>query len=96
MSSRKTSRRLSTATHGSSTTEPLENDGGCLTSQGQTTKANVRNAYEEVDVLRLGEIATAGEGEVLLCVVPQAPAKGVWDLRTFQDDVETQPPIGRR
>ncbi len=46
--------------------------------------------------MRLGEIAMAGEGEVLLCVVPQAPAKGVWHLRTFQDDVETQPPIGRR
>ncbi len=45
-------------------------------------KAIVRDAYGEVDVLRLGEIATpvAGEGEVLLRVVAAGVDQGVWHL----------------
>src|SRR5436309_4290579 len=47
-------------------------------------KAIVRDAYGEVDVLRLGEIATpvAGEGEVLLRVVAAGVDQGVWHLLT--------------
>jgi len=45
-------------------------------------RAIVRDAYGEVDVLRLGEIATpvAGEGEVLLRVVAAGVDQGVWHL----------------
>src|SRR5438874_1017522 len=47
-------------------------------------KAIVRDVYGEVDVLRLGEIATpvAGEGEVLLRVVAAGVDQGVWHLLT--------------
>jgi NADPH:quinone reductase-like Zn-dependent oxidoreductase len=47
-------------------------------------RAVVRDAYGEVDVLRLGEIATpvAGEGEVLLRVVAAGVDQGVWHLLT--------------
>jgi len=47
-------------------------------------KAIVRDAYGEVDVLRLGEIATpvAGKGEVLLRVVAAGVDQGVWHLLT--------------
>src|SRR5436309_14734439 len=47
-------------------------------------KAIVRDAYGEVDVLRLGEVATpvAGEGEVLLRVVASGVDQGVWHLLT--------------
>src|SRR5438876_4619727 len=47
-------------------------------------KAIVRDAYGEVDVLRLGEIATpvAGEGEVLVRVHAAGVDQGVWHLMT--------------
>lgn len=47
-------------------------------------KAIVRDAYGEVDVLRLGEIATPipGESEVLLRVVAAGVDQGVWHLLT--------------
>jgi NADPH:quinone reductase-like Zn-dependent oxidoreductase len=46
-------------------------------------KAIIRYAYGEVDVLRLGEIATpvASGGEVLLRVVAAGVDQGVWHQR---------------